>query len=61
MSNASNVRLLERAAEMMDFWEGTPWAEKLEALIDQNDLGELNHMVILAESEATIEEFGRRV
>lgn len=59
MSNRVNLQLLDRAAEMLDYWEGTQWAERIEALINANDLDELHRVVTLAEGEASSQEFSR--
>lgn len=57
MSQEYNERLLERAAEMIDYWEGTPMARVLENDIKANDLEQLNVHVFQAEGEASREEF----
>lgn len=56
MSNYSNEQLLDRAAEMVDYWEGTLHAELIRQALDSNDLEEVRHHVVLAEAEAARQE-----
>lgn len=45
MSNTVNSKLLERACEMMDFWEGTQHAQRIEFLMGLSDLDEIEKAV----------------
>lgn len=56
MSNEVNTRLLERASEMIDYWEGTMHARILERDIASNDLEALQYHVAQAEAECSREE-----
>ena len=55
MSNNTNQQLLERAAEMVEFWEGTLHAELIRYALDQNDLELVWYNVTQAEAEASRE------
>lgn len=57
MSEQSNVELLERAAEMIDYFEGTVVAKVIEKNMEDNDLDALAANVNKAEAEASQEEF----
>lgn len=56
MSNSANTELLERAAGMIDFWEGTIIAEVIESDVANNDLEGLMAHVNDAEAQAAEEE-----
>jgi hypothetical protein len=57
MSVEANTLLIERAIEMINYWEGTNLAEVLKADIDRNDLDALNLHTSKAEAQASQEEF----
>jgi hypothetical protein len=57
MSNNSNTRLLEEAAELIDYWEGTQFADQLELAINNNDLDHLWELVRTARFEMLRQEF----
>lgn len=62
MSNSSNDNLLQRAADMINYWEGTPISRRLEHYVDENDLQELEQAVTVAEGMAAQEEiFGANI
>ena len=48
MSIEQNTRLLEEAAELIDYFEGTMIGRVLEAAIDSNDLESLDYQVMQA-------------
>lgn len=56
MSNNINTELLERASDMIDYWEGTLHAELIEYAIDINDLELVHDYVLKAEAEASRQE-----
>lgn len=56
MSVDTNTELLERAAEMIDYWEGTLHARLIEADIDSGDLESLRYHVTVAEGQASQQE-----
>lgn len=56
MSNQINTNLLERAAEMVDQWEGTIIAREIEADLERNDLEGLRAHVSEAEAMTAQEE-----
>lgn len=56
MSNNVNQELLERAAEMVEYWEGTLHAELIRYALDSNDLDQVRQQVVLAEGEAARQE-----
>lgn len=56
MSNYANTLLYERAAEMIDFWTGTPWADAIEAATNRGNLDNLHIVVCDAEAEAARQE-----
>lgn len=56
MSNNVNTNLLERAADLIDYWEGTVHARVLERDIDANDLEALKYHVSQAEAEMQMQE-----
>lgn len=49
MSNSSNDALFERAAAMIDYFEGKQPAETIEADLERGDLEALDYHVRLAE------------
>jgi hypothetical protein len=49
MSNIINGELLERAADLIDYFTGTQNADVLQRLIDTNDLEALYHYVNVGE------------
>lgn len=57
MSDSSNTRLLERAAEMIDYWTDKTPAKVIEADIQRNDMESLWLHVAQAEGMAAQEEF----
>lgn len=57
MSNQINAQLFERAAEMIDFFEGKLPAQVIEQDLASNDLEALYQHVTLAEAEASRQEF----
>jgi len=56
MSNQVNTDLLERVAELMEYWEGTMHAKLLQQALDSNDLEQLNYIANLAEKEMRLQE-----
>lgn len=60
MSNLINTKLFERAAEMVDYWQGTIIARTLEEDLRQNDLRVLESHVSEAEATASQQEFETR-
>ncbi len=56
MSNNVNEQLLERAAEMVEYWEGTLHAELIRYALDSNDLDLVRQHVVEAEGEAARQE-----
>ena len=56
MSNNSNTELLERAAEMVEFWEGTLIADEVRRALNSNDLELVWQVVTSAEAEASRQE-----
>lgn len=46
-----------RASEMMEFWAGTAHEKYIQADLDNDDFDKLEHDIMLAEAEASIEEF----
>jgi hypothetical protein len=56
MSNQVNDQLLERAAEMVEYWEGTLHARIIRHALDTNDLDEVRVAVADAEAEAARQE-----
>jgi len=57
MSEEVNTLLLERAAEMLDYYEGTTIAKVIQADLDRDDLESLYMHVCKAEAQAAQEEF----
>jgi hypothetical protein len=57
MSTEANTILMERAADMIDLWEGKMPAKLIEKALDENDLDALYKYVKDAESLAAQEEF----
>lgn len=49
MSDEVNVRLFERAAEQIDYWENTLHSRLIQQALDANDLDELRRYVKEAE------------
>lgn len=49
MSHQVNSELFERAAEMVDYWEGTLHAEYIKRDLEANDLNQLMIDVTMAE------------
>lgn len=41
MSNNVNTKLYETASELIDYWTGTQWADRIELAINSNDLEQL--------------------
>lgn len=56
MSNNTNSELLDRAAEMVDYWEGTLHAELIRKALDENDLEQVLKATANAEAEASMQE-----
>lgn len=56
MSNTTNELLLERAAEMVDYWEGTLHARIILQALDTGDLDLVRQHVVEAEAEASRQE-----
>lgn len=56
MSNNTNSEILERAAEMVGYWEGTLHAELIRYALDQNDLDLVSQYTLQAEAEAAEQE-----
>lgn len=56
MSNNVNTDLLERAAEMVAFWEGNKIADEVQSALDSNDLELVWQVVTSAEAEAARQE-----
>lgn len=56
MSEEANVILLERAADMMEFWTGTIMSELLHYAIAQDDLDLVHQYVKEAEALAEQQE-----
>lgn len=57
MSNLSNTILMERAADVIDYFEGKIIAKIIETDLDRNDLESLEKHVNEAEAEIAIQEF----
>lgn len=57
MSSDVNTQLFERAAEMVDYYEGTVIAKVIEKNIEDNDLDALRENVTRAEAQASEQEF----
>lgn len=57
MSNNINTILLERAADMIDYWDNTVQSKILEQLVEANDLEALVVEVAKAEAMASQQEF----
>ena len=55
MSNNSNTDLLERAAEMVAFWEGNKIADEVQDALNSNDLEFVWQVVTSAEADAARE------
>lgn len=53
MSVETNSQLLDRAAEMIEFWTGTALSKVLQADIERNDLDALRGHVNQAEAQAS--------
>lgn len=60
MSTKANDELLERAAEMVDRWEGTLHAKLIRMALDSNDLDLVRQYTLDAEAEAAVEEMNAR-
>lgn len=56
MSNNANDEILDRAAEMIDYWEGTLHAELIRADLDSGDLDKVRYDTQMAEAEASRQE-----
>ena len=56
MSNNVNTELLERAADMIDYWAGTLHERILTRDIDSNDLEALAYHVAQSEAEMRLQE-----
>lgn len=56
MSHPVNEKLYERAAEMITYWEGTPYAEVIKKALEHQNLDDLHQFVHLAEAEASRQE-----
>jgi hypothetical protein len=57
MSDKVNSELFDRAAEMYEYWVGTPIARVIEADMARNDLEGLRQHVLSAEAIASQDEF----
>lgn len=57
MSQSTNDKLLERAYEMIEYWQGTVQARKIEFYLYRNDLENLRHAVQEAEAATAQEDF----
>lgn len=57
MSNITNDRLLERAREAIEYFEGTTTAKILRMHVDDKDLESLHYAVKQAEDEIFRQEF----
>lgn len=59
MSNHTNTKLLERAAELIDELQSHPAGldKAIKLALDQNDLEELTYAVLRAEAELSQEYF----
>ncbi len=53
MSNNVNTDILERASEMVEFWEGTVNAELIKMALDSNDLEQVRISTVNAEADAS--------
>ena len=56
MSTKVNDILFERAHEMLEFWTGTQLEHRIQAVIDMEDLEQLEYVVRQAEKAADIAE-----
>lgn len=56
MSNNVNTDLLERAAEMVEFWEGNKIADEVQSALNSNDLDLVRKYTLDAEAEAARRE-----
>lgn len=52
MSNNINDKLFDRANEMVEFWTGTQYADRILFALKLNDLDEVERLVREAESQA---------
>lgn len=57
MSDLINTELLERASEVMDYFEGKVLAEVIEKDLDTNDLSALVAHVAIGEAQMAQQEF----
>lgn len=57
MSNQINTELLERASDVIDYFEGKVLAEVIEKDLDTNDLGALVAHVAIGEAQMAQQEF----
>lgn len=60
MSHPVNDLLFERAADMVDYWQGTEKAQLILDALDSNDLDKVQYIVNKLEGEAAIREFHDR-
>lgn len=56
MSNNVNTDILERAAEMVGYWDGTIHAELIKVALNSNDLEQVRFNVVKAEADAARQE-----
>lgn len=56
MSNNVNDELLDRASEMVGYWEGTLHAELIRFALDSGDLEAVREHTVAAEGEAARQE-----
>lgn len=57
MSDTINTNLLERASEVMTYFEGTQVDYAVERAIELNDLDRVRYLVVSAEAEMSREEY----
>lgn len=57
MSHTSNDLLLERAAEVKTYFEGTVTEKVIDRLVETNDLDELYRLVVNLEADIARQEF----
>jgi hypothetical protein len=59
MEDHINTNLIERAGEVMAYFEGTDLETAIANNLDRNDLEMVNHLVVEAEAEISRQEFNR--
>lgn len=57
MSNQVNTQLYEQASELIDYWTGTQYAERIEDALNRDDTDELYELVRTAHLEMLRQEY----